>query len=52
MGRYNSIADIADTVIDTRDGVPIFLGNVADVKEATAIRRGIATRITRKPFSR
>lgn len=44
IGRFDSVRDIEDTVIGVRNDVPIFLRNVADVDEATAIRRGIATK--------
>lgn len=44
IGRYESVEDIRDTVVAEKSGVPIYLYNVADVEEGTAIRRGIATR--------
>ncbi|MHB0998477.1 MAG: efflux RND transporter permease subunit [Armatimonadota bacterium] len=44
IGRYDSVNDIQDTVVATKNHVPIFLHNIADVTESTAIRRGVATR--------
>lgn len=44
IGRLESVEDIEDIVIAERGGVPLFLREVADVAEATAIRRGIASR--------
>ncbi len=44
VGRYESAADIGDTVIAERNGTPLFLRDVGDVREGSAIRRGIATR--------
>lgn len=44
IGRFESVEDIRSTVVAERAGVPLFLGNIADVREGTAIRRGIATK--------
>jgi len=44
IGRFDSVEDIQDTVVTSRNGVPLFLGDVAEVAEQTAIRRGIASR--------
>lgn len=44
VGRYDSVQDIGNTVVAERNGVPLFLRDVASVVEGTAIRRGIATR--------
>ncbi|MCE1247559.1 MAG: efflux RND transporter permease subunit [Firmicutes bacterium] len=44
IGRLNSVEDIEKTVITERNGVPVFVGDVAQVKEGIAIRRGIASR--------
>ncbi len=44
IGRYDSVRDIQNTVVTERNGVPLFLRDVASVEESTAIRRGIATR--------
>ncbi|MCC6442249.1 MAG: efflux RND transporter permease subunit [Armatimonadetes bacterium] len=42
IGRYDSIEDIENTVIAERGGVPLFLKEVAEVEDGTAIRRGIS----------
>ncbi len=44
IGRFDSVKDIEDTVVGLRNGVPVFLYNVAEVAESTAIRRGVATK--------
>lgn len=44
IGRYESVQDIGDTVIAEHSGVPVFLKDVAEIEEGTAIRRGIAGR--------
>ena len=44
IGRFNSVEDIEDTVVAEHGGVPVFLRDVADVEESTAIRRGIASK--------
>jgi cobalt-zinc-cadmium resistance protein CzcA len=42
LGRINSLDDIASIVISVRDGTPIRIGDVADVGDGAAVRRGIA----------
>ncbi len=44
IGRFDSVEDIKDTVIAETGGVPLYLRDVADVQEGTAIRRGIASK--------
>lgn len=44
IGRFDSVDDIRHTVVGERQGVPVFLRDVASVEESTAIRRGIASR--------
>ena len=44
IGRFDSVKDIEDTVVGVKSGVPVFLHNIAGVKESTAIRRGVATK--------
>ena len=39
------VADLRGTVVALRGGVPVLLGDVADVVEAPAVRRGIAHRL-------
>lgn len=45
IGRVGSVADIRQTVVSVRDTTPVLLGDVADVREAPAIRRGVAHRL-------
>lgn len=42
MGRINTIEDIRDIVLKTSNGVPITIGQVADVKVGAFVRRGTA----------
>ncbi len=44
IGRYDSVQDIGSTIVGSRDGVPLFLRDVATIEEGTAIRRGIASK--------
>ncbi len=44
IGRYDAVEDIRNTVIGQRAGAPLFLRDVAEVEEGTAVRRGIASR--------
>lgn len=44
IGRFDSVRDIQDTVVAVKNDVPIFLHNIAEVTESTAIRRGIASK--------
>lgn len=44
IGRFDSAEDIAGTVVSVKGRVPIFLRDLAQVEESTAIRRGIATK--------
>ena len=41
-------ATCASTVVAMRGGTPVLLGDVADVREAPAVRRGIAHRLARR----
>jgi cobalt-zinc-cadmium resistance protein CzcA len=45
LGRVQTIEDLRRTVITTRGDVPVLLGDVADVREAAALRRGVAHRL-------
>ena len=40
--RVKSVADIAATIVTYRDGIPILIGDVADVKMGAAPKRGTA----------
>jgi len=48
MGRFESVEDIRNAVVTERSGVPIYLYNIAEVTDGTAIRRGIATKDDRE----
>jgi cobalt-zinc-cadmium resistance protein CzcA len=45
VGRVQNLEDLRSTVIAVRGTTPVVLGDVADVREAPAIRRGIAHRL-------
>ncbi|HEU4691019.1 MAG TPA: efflux RND transporter permease subunit, partial [Vicinamibacterales bacterium] len=44
-GRAQTIEDLRRTVVATRGDVPVLLGDVADIQEGAAVRRGIAHRL-------
>jgi len=44
LGRYNTVEDIQMTVLTARNGVPVYLRDVATIEESTAISRGIASK--------
>lgn len=44
IGRYDSVNDIKDTVVAVKNNIPVYLWNVADVEQSTAIRRGIVSK--------
>lgn len=45
VGRVATLEDLRSTVVTVRGGVPVRLGDVADVREAAAVRRGVAHRL-------
>ncbi|HKI04493.1 MAG TPA: efflux RND transporter permease subunit [Thermoanaerobaculia bacterium] len=45
VGRAETIADLQSTVVAVRGGTPVLLGDVAEVREAPAVRRGLAHRL-------
>lgn len=45
LGRAEGVADLRQTVVTTRGAAPVLLGDVADVVEAPAVRRGLAHRL-------
>ncbi|HEX5108217.1 MAG TPA: efflux RND transporter permease subunit [Vicinamibacterales bacterium] len=45
LGRAQNVDDLRRTVVTTRGDVPVLLGDVADVREAPASRRGVAHRL-------
>ncbi|HKP10973.1 MAG TPA: efflux RND transporter permease subunit, partial [Blastocatellia bacterium] len=42
LGRINSLEDVGRVVVAVRDGVPVLVGDVAEVRDGAAVRRGIA----------
>jgi cobalt-zinc-cadmium resistance protein CzcA len=45
IGRAQTVEDIRNTVVAIRGTTPVLLGDVTDVREAAAVRRGIAHRL-------
>ncbi len=45
VGQARTIDDVRSTVVAVKGGVPVLLGEVADVVEGPAVRRGIAHRL-------
>jgi cobalt-zinc-cadmium resistance protein CzcA len=45
VGRASSTGDLHQTVVAVRGTTPVLLGDVADVREAPAVRRGLAHRL-------
>ncbi len=45
LGRAQTIDDLRRTVVTIRGEVPVLLGDVADIREAAAVRRGVAHRL-------
>ncbi len=45
IGRVGTVEDLRNTVVAIRGTTPVLLGDVADVREGPAIRRGIAHRL-------
>jgi cobalt-zinc-cadmium resistance protein CzcA len=45
IGRIQSLDDLRNTAVAMRGTVPVLLGDVADIREAPAIRRGMAHRL-------
>ncbi|HET9620931.1 MAG TPA: efflux RND transporter permease subunit [Kofleriaceae bacterium] len=44
-GRASDVAQLRATVVAMKGGTPVLLGDVAEVREAPAVRRGIAHRL-------
>lgn len=42
VGRAENVGDLSATVVAVRDTTPVLLGEVAEVREAPAVRRGLA----------
>lgn len=45
VGRARTVDDLRSTVVAVRGATPVLLGDVADVREGPAIRRGLAHRL-------
>jgi cobalt-zinc-cadmium resistance protein CzcA len=45
LGRAHTVDDLRRTVVSVRGDVPVLLGDVADIREAAAVRRGVAHRL-------
>lgn len=45
VGRATRVEELRETVVTMRGATPVFLGDVADVREAPAVRRGMAHRL-------
>jgi cobalt-zinc-cadmium resistance protein CzcA len=45
LGRAQSVDDLRRTVVTTKGDVPVLLGDIADIREAPAVRRGVAHRL-------
>jgi cobalt-zinc-cadmium resistance protein CzcA len=45
VGRVRTPAELRETVVAVRGATPVLLGDVADVRSAPAVRRGIAHRL-------
>jgi cobalt-zinc-cadmium resistance protein CzcA len=45
VGRAQSLDDLRKTVLRLHAGVPVLLGDIADIREAAAVRRGVAHRL-------
>ncbi|MEO6196307.1 MAG: efflux RND transporter permease subunit [Thermoanaerobaculia bacterium] len=45
VGRAETVADLRSTVVAMRGGTPVLLGDLAEVREAPAVRRGLAHRL-------
>jgi heavy metal efflux system protein len=45
LGRAHTIDDLRGTVVTIRGNVPVLLGDVSDIREAPAVRRGVAHRL-------
>jgi heavy metal efflux system protein len=41
LGRINSLEDVGRVVVAVRDGVPVLVRDVADIRDGAAVRRGI-----------
>lgn len=45
LGRAQTVDDLRRTVVITKGDVPVLLGDIADIREGAAVRRGVAHRL-------
>jgi cobalt-zinc-cadmium resistance protein CzcA len=45
IGRARTVEDLRSTVVVVHESTPVLIGDIADVREAPAVRRGIAHRL-------
>jgi cobalt-zinc-cadmium resistance protein CzcA len=45
VGRIQTVDELRTTVVSVKERVPVMLGDIADILEAPAIRRGVAHRL-------
>jgi cobalt-zinc-cadmium resistance protein CzcA len=45
VGRVETVEDLRTTVVTVKERIPVMLGDVADIREAPAVRRGMAHRL-------
>jgi cobalt-zinc-cadmium resistance protein CzcA len=45
VGRIQTLDELRTTVVAVKERVPVMLGDIADIREAPAIRRGVAHRL-------
>ena len=45
VGRASNVEDLRKTVVAIRADIPVLIGEIADVREAPAVRRGLAHRL-------
>jgi heavy metal efflux system protein len=45
VGRVQTVDELRTTVVAVKERVPVMLGDIADVREAPAVRRGVAHRL-------
>ncbi|HWR35412.1 MAG TPA: efflux RND transporter permease subunit [Clostridia bacterium] len=45
VGRASNVEDLRSTIVAMKSRTPVLLGDIADVREAPAVRRGVAHRL-------
>jgi heavy metal efflux system protein len=51
IGRANNVDDLRNTVVSVKSRTPVLLGDIAEIREAPAVRRGLAHRLNREVVS-